>query len=272
MKNIYIFSQSYFIVKHKDKTYEINKNCYLKLTNTHFDDFFMFGNKFNNFKTIYLNNLNTNNFVKAFQFEDKVFIELIACEFDSIVNEFICDRFNVFVYENSVRIISDRCYTYFFDAQTENFCCFNNEHIFIFNEKNLITFNKKQKTFCYLIVEKFAKSNENVEILCKISKNFNHFLHFSFNIKNNLISTKKLKQVNIPDTIFNIMSFFHLSKNNFLDAKSHMQNPKQFEDIKKYFNLFENIIEIENCYYLYNQTQIVKLNFQIIDNKIAEID
>lgn len=271
--SIYIFSSKPFCVYSLQKKYLLNKNCAIKLTQDQKENALTVYDDFGKIE-INLTNLTPSNYYNSWVINNDTYINILTTNYNSIMLKKTTPNFDVEVYNNSIRIFCDeKCFC-------NNFTFCKNTHIaqidqdlYIFNEKNLIIFNKKNKSFNKLIVQKLAKNDKNIEILCKITEKMDYFLHFSLNLTDNLITIKKLKQKEILQSQSPQVTFFYLCKNNFDDAKKLLNDESLFANAHNYFLQFDDILQINDQYYLYNQSQFVNVLFIINDkNKITDID
>ncbi len=273
MKEIIIFSQDSFTATHNNNKFFINKNAHIKISNYNPNEILEVACK-NNTLQIPLNNLRTNNFYKAFNYKNKQYIEIIATNFDNLLYKYTTKSCEMFIYDNSIRIIkSNKCYSYYFKQSSNNYTIEQHENLYIFNQNNLIIFNFNHSTINSLKVEKFKKNDNFIELLCKIPNNFNYFLHFCVNIQKNTINIKKYKHGEITATPQNLFSlFFYLCKYSICDAKKIIARDLGFQDLTNYLQRFENILEINGEYFIYNQTEFVSADVKIENGKIIDID
>ena len=97
---------------------------------------------------------------------------------------------------------------------------------------------------------------------------------YTFDLINNELAKRQYKNNN-TFTIDNFtlpLVFFHLVKNNFDDAKLLLSQNIVFDDIKEYICQFDDIIEIDNQYYLSSFNNICKIKFKIENNTIIDVD
>ena len=273
MNNIYLFSQSSFLV---NSNININKNNFLKLT-INPKTSLSYKKNIDDCCSVQINftDLKSNNFYRVFHFNEDIFVELITSDFNSLHSVYTTKTCEVFIYNNSVRIIKNNmCYTYFYNIDSENFVLEQDENLYIFNRKNIIIFNLNKITFSLMHLKKFVKNDKNIEFLCKLTCNSAYFLHFSVDLTKSNIIVKKLKSGENKTNSKSIpYSLFYLAKYNFNECKFFLSDASLLEKVVSYFNNYENILEIENQYYIYNSNIITPISFTINNNnKVEDID
>ena len=273
MKEIIIFSQESFTTTHNDNIFFINKNAHIKISNYNANEILEIACKANTLQ-IPLNNLCTNNFYKVFNYKNKQYIEIIATNFNNLLYKYTTKSCEIFIYDNSIRIIkNNKCYSYYFKQSSNNYAIEQHECLYIFNENNLIIFNFNHSTINSLKVEKFENNSNFIEFLCKIPNNFNYFLHFCVNFQKNTINIKKYKHGDIPANPQNLFKlFFYLCKYSISDAKKFIANGLNFQDLTSYLQRYENILEVNGEHFIYNQTELTSIDVKIEDGKIIDID
>ena len=273
MNNVYIFSRNNFVVEHKNKALLVNKNSTLKLTDIK-DDVVKFysPSRPQNAYPLNLNNLQTCNYYRCNKFNNDFYVELIAASFDNLLQKFNTSSCEVYVYEETVRIIfKNKCYSYFFNYSNDTSIIEFEEKLYIFNNKNLIIFDLQKLTFNYLKTEKYLKKDEKLEILCKIPRNFNYFVLFSFSLKNNKVTSKKYINEKF-DFAPPPYSIFYLSKYNFDDVKKQISGELNTDKLKNYFSSFENVVEIDGKHYLISFNQICPFVIKSENGVVVDID
>lgn len=273
MKEIIIFSQDSFTATHNNNKFFINKNAHIKISNYNPNEILEINYK-NITLHIPLNNLCSNNFYKVFNYKDKQYIEIIATDFNNLLYKYTTKSCEIFIYDNSIRIIkNNKCYSYYFKNGLNNYTIEQYECVYIFNENNLTIFDFNHSTFNSLKVEKFKKNNKFVEFLCKIPNNFNYFLHFIADTQKNTINMKKYKHGEVTTNSQNIFNlFFYLCKHSISDANKFISNNLNFQDLTDYLQKYENILQINDEYFIYNQTELISIDIKIEDGKIIDID
>lgn len=274
MNNVYIFSKKNFIANNNNNNYEVNKNQVLKLSNIKENDTIkIFGN--NTYKEINISKTEYSNYYRHWHFNDNVYLEIISNSFDCLIQKVTTKNFEAFIYNNCVRVFyKELCYAYYYlqNNQTVSTTFEKDNILYICNSINSLIFNGDNLSFSLFKTEKIIKNEKNIEILCKFPKNISYLLYFSFNFKTQTLSVKKLKKENTNQNLPIECLFFYLCKNKISDAKDFLLDKTLFENLVKYFNCFDDIVEIENHYYLYNSNQFIPLNLKFKDGIIEEVD
>lgn len=270
MDSINIFSLNNFIIKNDENTYHINKNCYVTV-NSNLNNLIIL-NKNNKLK-INLKNLElTNNSYRLFEYNNSKFLQIISCGFNNLQQKYTSPNFEVLIYDDAILIINKTiCYAYYYNSSSESYFFEYENYIYVFNNLNLLMFNSQTKTFTLLNTLKIAIENDNYEVLCQLPKLSDYLILYTFNKKNNSLTIKKLKEKtnkNIPI----VYNFFYQAKFNIQQAKLLLKNEDLFNNCNKYFNEYDDIIEINEKYYLFNYNKITPINFLIKDNLIDDID
>lgn len=275
MNKIYIFSFGNFFVEFNNQEYAINGNKYLELSCLkHYDFLKIYSSKsYANKIEADLNNIESNNYFRVFTLNGNTFVEIVACNFLSLTQKILAGECEVFVYENSIRVIfKSVCYCFYFVSSMQNNAVFFNNILYVYNEKNILVFDCNLKTFNLLKVEKFEKNNKKIEILCKIPHNYCYFLLFLIDLSLNKVEIKKYKKGEINYSKESLpYAVFYLIKFKFDEAKKYLENIS-YEKILSYFGEYENIACLNNEFYLCNHFKVTPVKFEIENNKIVDID
>lgn len=276
MSKIYIFSKNEFEIYHNGQNFNLNKFTSLSLKSiTEKEQITLSENCCGYLKTLTLLpfTIYGNNYFNTYSLNDIKYINLISLDFENLISEITTKNFNIKIFTNAILVCNNKkCWSYCFKSTDNNYALEIDENLYIFNSFNLIKINTKTLVSTTLITSKLEVNLNKCEILCRIPKTNTHFILFIFDLSENTINIKKLKN----DTILNINSLpylvFYLSKLEFEDVSNYLSTQIQYESLKNYLNNFDDIIEIENEFFIYSKNNFIKINFIIINNIVNEID
>lgn len=272
MNNIYIFSQNAFNIEFNNQQFNINKNQSLKILHGQ-DCQNVLVKNINGEFNLNLTSQTPSNFYKCWNYNNDIFYEIITTSYNCLLEKFATKNCEVFVFDNAAKIIyQNKCYFYYYNCSTPSDFLEDDNCLYIFNQNNLLIFDKTSLTFNLLKVKNHQKNNKNIEILCNFPKNIEYFLYFLFNLANSNITTKKLCKGEINKNVPLEYLIFYLCKNNFEEVKKYISNNLEFSSLCEYFKKFDNIVCIQNKYYLYNSAEIVEANFKTENNIVVDID
>lgn len=280
MSNLYIFSHNNLIIKYNEKIINVNAFSQAKITNYN-NEILEVIEKINN-QTFSSNlilssnqNPNLSQNIRSNIIDGNMYCEIIHTWHTLALQKFNTKSCEVFVYNNFVEILSNnKFYTYYFNGSLD---CNVIEHegiVYIFNQQKILEFDTKNNTFCLKNCKKYAKNGQNIEILCRIPQNNNFFSLYIFDTNNNSVSKKNYKNDNVLSCNKYTLPFifFHLSKCNIDIAKTLIDNNLSYDDLKTYLCQFDDIWEIDGEYFLSSHKQICKINFEIQNNLIIDVD
>lgn len=273
MKKLFIFANEHYEIDYLDIKYYVNPNINAILTNVADEDMAQIKcESSHKTLTIYFNNLYSCNQYSVHELNGQTFLFLHFANFDNLIKK-INNPCEILIYDTSIRIIcNELCFCKTYLGTKNTFAVEKDSNIYIFNDKNITIFNKDNKTFLTLEIIEYKKTSENTEILCKIPKINGYFLLFNFS-RDKLLGIKKLKKETPyapPECLPYLI--FYLCKFNFDECKNYISDNIELPALEKYFSEFDNLIEIEKRYYIFSQQTISPINFEIIDNKVVNID
>lgn len=276
MKAVYIFSLKNFSIVHNNKSYIVSSNNYLKLVDFENNTLQVFNskNKSECF-VIDLNNINSTNHYRVFKTSKTIFIELISAEVINTYKILNTKNCQIFIKTNSLHVVyDDIVYPYYFCLDNDTNAIEFESNIYIFNKKCLILFNLTSKSFSYFECIDFNKNDKSIEIIVKFLKNNEFFIHFSFNLNKNMVSIKNLKNKNeLLLNKYNLPYYaFNLIKHGFVNAKNLFCSSVDINALHSYLCRYDNIVELDDKFYIYNHNSITVINFIFEDNLIKEID
>lgn len=271
METFYIFSKNNYKIFFNNNQYNINDATFCKITNILPDCVIKIEDDLQSLE-INLKKLQTCNFCRVHKLNNTYCVEIIGINFNNIYEKQNTKNCEIILYDNVIRLFyKGICYTHYF-KKAPNSCVFEFEDkLYYCNDKNILIFDFNSCTFLISDVEKYTKNDNNLEILFKIYKNSNYFLHYSYNFNNSTLNIKKLNKENdIKDTT--IFDLFYLIKFNFKQAENLLSKNINCENIKSYFLQFEKVLEFNNNYYLVNNNSLATLSFKIDNNVFVDID
>ncbi len=273
MKKIYIFADDYYEIKYLNEKYFVNANTSAILENINYEDNIeIYCSRTHTNSKVCLNKLCSCNQFSVHEMNGEIFLYLHFATFDNLI-KIINEPCEILIYDNSIRIIFESlCFCMPFCGKAETLATEKDENVYIFNEKNIVVFNKENKTFITLKVKEYKKTLKNTEILCKLPKINGYFLLFIFS-NNKLIEIKKLKKQNgqNPSKALPYL-IFYLCKFNFDECRNFVSDGIEVSKLSTYFDKYDNLIELENNYYIFSQQNIAKIDFEMLDNKVINID
>lgn len=273
MENIYLYSQNPFEITLNKNLLLLDKNKIICLGKNagniliHCNNGLLMSNEIN------LQEIETTRHIKVYNINNIKLIEIIAITNDNIINKFTTKKCEVYVYENCVDICyNSKFYSYYYKSFKDNYVFEKNDILYIFNENNLLEFNLKNNSFNSLKIKNIAKNGEIFEILCEIPYNNIYFLLFQFNFNNNNLQIKTYKKGNLKaDKYLLPFVLFAFCKNNIDSAKDIIDKNINYDNLQKYIQNFNQIIEINNTIYLLGN-DITTFSCQIENNTIIDID
>lgn len=212
------------------------------------------------------------NHLKVYQTDEFKLIEIVALP-EEIINKFTLKKCEVYVYENHIDICyNSKFYSYYYKSFKDNYVFEKDDIIYIFNDINLLQFNLKNNSFNLLKIKKLAKNGEIFEILCEIPYNNVYFLLFLFNFNNNNLQIKTYKKGDLKLDNYSLpFVLFALCKNNIESAKDIIDKKIDYNNLQKYIQNFNQIIEINNTIYLLGNN-MTTFSCKIENNTIIDID
>lgn len=269
--DLYIFSRGDFFVEANGQSHPINKNCVCKITNIEHNNIRFY----NDVGTIIINlkKPKSCNYYRVWKLNENLFIELIATSFNNLNQKVSTKNFEVLFYDKAIRILSGNfCHTQPFITE-KSYAIETNDFLYILNSANMIVMDLKTECFSNFKVNNFLKKESGFEVLAHNYHAPEYFLHFSFNLKNNSVSIKKLHDnANVSNYASIPHLVFCLCKNEVKKVSEYLGKNIAFDELCSYLKNFDNIINIENKYYLYNNYEIVEVNFIIKDNIVIDVD
>lgn len=276
MSKIYFFSKSKFELLHNNINYTINEFKSISMLNVvEYDLITLTQNCSGYLKTINLfpQTIKGNNFFDIYNFNRNRFVNLISLDYENLISEINTNSFNIKIYSSSILIINKQiCLSYYFKSSKNNYAFEIGEKLYIFNEFNLIQINTKSYISTMLITKKLETNSNNLEILCKIPKSNKYFVLFTFDLNDNTISIKKLMNNATIDNISLPYLVFYLCKLEFEEVSIFLSDKINIEDLKNYLNNFNEMVEIENKFFIYSKNKFETINFNIENNIITDID
>jgi len=277
MDKFYLFSKNEFLAKHNSQSYTINSINSLLIEHCLPEDKIEIEQNFygyNKSLILFPNISISNNFYNVLKVNNDNFIELISTSFENVIQEINLENCCIKIYLNAILLFyNQKCYSFAFKSSENNYALKVNDYVYVFNGLNLIKISLTHLNSTYLIVENFSIIDKNIEILCKFPKSFTYFLLFCFNLNNNNLNIKKLKnERNIIQRNSLPYVLFYLCKFDFEDAKNVLSKNIELDKIKNYLSVYDEIIEIDNTYFLYSKNKITNIFFNIQNNVIEDID
>lgn len=273
MNKIYLFSLNEINLNYNNNNYIISPNKFVKLED-YLNENIEISSKIGICNNLLLQNLQESNLLKLkiSNLNDFKLIEIISTNIDKI-NKLKTKKCEIDIFCDHVEICyKTKYYSYYFECSNDNYAIEDNNSVYIFNNNKLLKFDLNNCSFTYLNCKQFSKKGDTIEILCQTQFNNTYFLLYSFNLTKNNVYIKRYKKGEIEISSYNLpFIVFGLLKCDFYDAKSYFDNNLEFEKIKKYLNSFNNIIEIENKFYLLGSNS-TEVKFTINNKIIVDID
>lgn len=276
MNKIFFFSKNTFVLSCSSENYSVNKFKNVVLTNVDNNSKITISqNCFGYLKCLecFPINVKSNNYFNVYFCNESKFINLISIDFENVVFETSTKNFNVKFLESAILLSSNKkCVSYCFNTTNKNYAIEINDELYIFNEFNLIKININTFISTTLITKKLEVNSNKYEVLCKIPQNDTYYILFSIDINKNKISIKKLKNNNDVNNNSLPYLIFYLCKLEFEEVSNYLSKTINYQDIKNYLNNFEDIIEIEDEFYIYSKSELQKISFSISNNIVNDID
>jgi len=268
MDNI-IFSLNNFVFFKDNTTTEINKNKYITIQDCTL-------NVHDNLcpqNSIIVDTKNTSfcNMCRSTEINNSRYIELIHCGENQLKNKFITNNCEINIFQNHISVIyKTNIYCYYYEYYENNFVYEIENKLYVFNNNYFLVFDFIYKVFSHFYIEKI--NNNKNQIICRLPKNLNYFILFSFNLKTNKVTTKKLKKAEDNFSYLLPFKLFYLCKHNFEDVKNIIDDSFKTNELFDYFNKFENIFCFNDNYYITSLSKTSLLKLTINNNRIIDID
>ncbi|MBE7082168.1 MAG: hypothetical protein E7378_00595 [Clostridiales bacterium] len=274
-KTYYIFTKSNFDLLHNDKTFNINKNQYAKILDVDKNDTLTIRESSNGkvFElTICLSQIKSSNSIRVFEYDDCTMLEIISLQKHQPLQQIKSGEITVNIFQNSITVLHNNCFfEYYYIFQDQNYIFNYDKKLYIFNNKCIIIFDLINNIFNFQKCQKTSILKGKAEVLC------NAFLHYYilylFDFKNNSLIIKKYQKnifkLNNSKLIFAI---FYLIKNNFEIFTKFLSDKIDSLAVKNYLCKFEDIIELDGEFYVYNSQEVSPITFKTQNNVVVEID